>query len=344
MDATTPAKRSRRLQSPEFYSKTTVYVVCHKPYKATLLLPRLGRLSKEDVREAVAADGNCHALPKLPHGHFEVVLCRDDGTQVALFKFKDVAGCRRVSSTQHGTLSLPRARRIPMEFLVQPTTLQVGFHYMFGYNHPYEIQDGKVCLKSVQPPEWREFPDELHRTGEMLTRLRAPTTHHNYKIELASHDATHYCPFSGGGDICIFKTGSSLGAVLVTPAEQEPAEDPTLLEHASPSQEGQYTCGAIENKVGSCQHDQEVRLQLQAYMMLLCAKLLSQEIAEGHDVKQLICYGVALGVVKYPLTLLKLTIDFGKREAVYDELCKISPCPAYSAYIDLALTYVIKNV
>jgi hypothetical protein len=34
------------------------------------------------------------------------------------------------------------------------------------------------------------------------------------------------------------------------------------------------------------------------------------------------------------------TIDFGRREAVYDELCKISPCPAYPAYIDLALTYM----
>jgi hypothetical protein len=231
-----------------------------------------------------------------------------------------------------------------MEFLVQPTTLQVGFHYMFGYDHPYEIEDGKVCLKSLQPPEWREFPDELHRTGEMLTRLCETTSHRNYKIEFASHDATHYCPFSGGGDIRIYRTGSSLGAVLVTPAEQEPAEDPTLLEHASPSQEGQYTCGAVENKVGSTQQEREMRLQLQANMMLLCAKLLSQEIAEGHDVKQLICYGVALGVVKYPLTLLKLTIDFGKREAVYDELCEIRPCPAYPAYIDLALTYVIKNV
>ena len=39
--------------------------------------------------------------------------------------------------------------------------------------------------------------------------------------------------------------------------------------------EGKYRCGAIENKVGSSQHDQEVRLQLQAKIMLLCAKLLS---------------------------------------------------------------------
>jgi hypothetical protein len=343
MDATTSAKRSR-LQSPEPYSKTTVYVVCHKPYKATLSLPKFSRLSKDVVKEAIAVDGNCPALPKLPYGRFEVVFpARDDGTQVALFKFRDVAGCRSVNSTQHDTLPVPRVRPIPLGFLVQPTTLQVGFHYMFGYNHPYKIEDGKVHLESLHPPQGHEFTDELHRTGEMLTRLRE-TSHCNHTIELASHDSTHYCPFSGGGDIWIYRTGSNLGAVLVTPAEQEPAEDTTLLEHASPSQEGQYTCGAVENKVGSCQREGEVRLQLQANMMLLCTKLLVQEIVEGHDVKQLVCYGVALGVVKYPLMLLKLTIDFDKRETVYDELCTISPCPTYPAFIDLALTYVIKNV
>ena len=82
------------------------------------------------------------------------------------------------------------------------------------------------------------FPDEVQGTGEMLARLCA-ATNHKYKIELASYDATHYCPFSGGRDICIFKTWSSLGAVLMTradtAAEQEtgegsaqPTEYPTL--------------------------------------------------------------------------------------------------------------------
>jgi hypothetical protein len=86
MNDTTPATLAKRprLQSPDFYTNTTVYVVCHKPYKATLLLPRLGRLSKKDVQEAVREAGNCHGLPKLQHGHFKVVLCRDDGSQVAL--------------------------------------------------------------------------------------------------------------------------------------------------------------------------------------------------------------------------------------------------------------------
>jgi hypothetical protein len=37
-----------------------------------------------------------------------------------------------------------------MESLVHPTTIQVGFHYMFGYNHPYDIHDGTVYLVNHQ--------------------------------------------------------------------------------------------------------------------------------------------------------------------------------------------------
>ena len=84
--------------------KTTVFVLSHTPYKATLRLPRLSRFPKEMVAEAAAQQG-CKKLVALPHGHFEVLFNnRDKNYQVAVSMFRNVVGCRSTQSAQHGHL------------------------------------------------------------------------------------------------------------------------------------------------------------------------------------------------------------------------------------------------
>ena len=71
-------------------------------------------------------------------------------------------------------------------------------------------------------------------------------------------DTNHYCPFSGGGDIRIFKKDSFTGAVLQGPEPQ--SEE---LEHASLSLAEIPTSPQLDSQLTHAQKETAVRLQLQ---------------------------------------------------------------------------------
>ena len=151
--------------------KTTVFVLSHTPYKATLRLPRLSRLPKEMVAEAAAQQG-CKKLVALPHGHFEVLFNnRETNYQVAVYKFRDVVGCRATNSAQHGYLPVvsPRHREIALTWDTEK--IRVGFQYLYGYEHKYRIEQGKVILSQQVPVEPLNPLHENQRTVAMITSL-----------------------------------------------------------------------------------------------------------------------------------------------------------------------------
>ena len=82
---------------------------------------------------------------------------------------------------------------------------------------------------------------------------------------MAVRDSTHFCPFSGGGDI--YLQTDDISACLRL-SEEEEAEEGT---QGSPRKEGEIRCtGYVETKFSSAQSVDKVRKQLQADM-LVCA-------------------------------------------------------------------------
>ena len=80
--------------------------------------------------------------------------------QVAVYKFVDVVGCRTTGSVKHSHLPVPSTRDKP--FVIQDQSkVRVGFQYLFGYNHEYKVQDGKIELSSPRDIQDTEAPN-LH--------------------------------------------------------------------------------------------------------------------------------------------------------------------------------------
>ena len=186
----------------------------------------------------------------------------------------------------------------------------------------------------------------------MLYRLKnALKEADGYSVSISGGDDAHHCPFSGGGDISILNKDSSAAVVVMTPLLQQsaipsenPAENPAEV---SPKKVGESRCYAIENKVSEgvsmAQHD-NVTLQLQANMMVLCSVLLKKILVESpgnaESLNIISCYGLQIGM-SCPLKILKLSIDFEKGNMTYEELFSQHRCPFCHIYIDCALQHVI---
>ena len=359
-------KRSREA-SEETLVNTTVYVVSVTLYKAFLRLPRWTSFTREDVAKAAEKQG-VRKPPKLPLGTFEVFLSAKE-YQVAIFRFSSVTGCRQTDSAQHRKLPLPKTRHKTMqEFTREPNGIRVGFKYVFGFDHPYAVQGGKIVLESCKMPTTAPGPNtELTRTVDMVGFLQNKFRGDLY-ITLFQ-DRSHFCPFSGGGDVGIFRAGSASVALLQRTASPEPEEtqaapqeaapptetldscpsSPSLSQQQSqqvvtPPREGEYRCTSVENKVSSTQSERSVTLQLQANMLLLSSKVLVDKLKEKRtDIKLFTCYGVQLGPL-YDLKLLKLTLNFDEHELCYEELFNLPPCAFYPAFIDIALSHVLESL
>ena len=369
-------KLSHTLESSTLVD-TTVFVVGFSPYKATLRLPQWRRFSDTYIADAAAQQGI--QPPKgLPNGKYEV-LHLHDGHQVAVFKFQSTEGCRVTDSPQHSKLPIPTHRhRDIQDLMVEPNNLRVGCRYLYGYDHPYTVESKKIEFDQAVPTKKLPQESEISRTVDMIQALRSKYGD-QCDIKVFA-DTNHYCPFSGGGDIRIFKKDSFTGAVLQGPEPQSEelelldaslslAEIPTspqldsqqqiaasLPESApqcsaqklqlTPPKQGECRCGAIENKVTHAQKETAVCMQLQANMMLLCSNLLVEKIKENKDpadITMLTCYGIQLGPT-YALKILKLTIDFDKCVLLYEELFNLDQCVFYPAFIDISLFFVLENL
>lgn len=104
-----------------------------------------------------------------------------------------------------------------------------------------------------------------------------------------------------------------------------------------PPKNGERRCGAVENK-GSrlLKTPREVTLQLQANMVVLCAKQLLVAATESPNNAEKLscvsCYGAQFGTT-IPIKLLKLEIDFSEQKVKLEELFVLPMCPESGAYI-----------
>ena len=220
--------------------------------------------------------------------------------QVAVYKFVDVIGCHTTGSAKHSHLPVPSTCDKP--FVIQNLSkVRVGFQYLFGYNHEYKVQDGKIELSSEIPEVTGEYLSEHKHTARMVQDLLT-TLGEEYDIDVVSgKESTHPCPFSGGSYVRIFKKGSSSAAVLQSTSEAEesdtdtPSSSPPPPLNVTPPKRGEHRCASSENKVEHVQSISDIHLQLQANMLLLTAVLLLKKLQEDPGKADSINFLVVMG-------------------------------------------------
>ena len=127
----------------------------------------------------------------------------------------------------------------------------------------------------------------------------------------------------GGGDIQIFNEVASSAVVVRLNGEEDDASEQTVRSptdsprdtlNATPPSRGESRCGVVENNVFAQQTQTDVRLQLQANMLMTYAQVLRRQLdmrttpEELESIRTLSCYGMLLGPV-YALKLLKSSLD-----------------------------------
>ena len=138
--------------------------------------------------------------------------------------------------------------------------------------------------------------------------------------------------------LCVLGVGEGLVEVA--------GADTSALLNITPPKKGEQWCAALENKGTQCTRPPtHVTLQLQANMVLLCAKMLyesvSSEPENAEEISSLTCFGAQFGLT-YPMKLLKLKMDFDERNMSFKELFVAPVGPASGAYMDLLLCYIFQ--
>ena len=135
----------------------------------------------------------------------------------------------------------------------------------------------------------------------------------------------------GGGDIQIFNEVASSAAVVRLSGEEDdaseqtvrlPTDSPRDTLNATPPSRGESRCGVVENKVFAQQTQADVRLQLQANMLMTCAQVLRRQLDMRNTRRARVDpYPVLLWHATGPaLKLLKLTLQFGQHGLQFEEL------------------------
>ena len=174
----------------------------------------------------------------------------------------------------------------------------------------------------------------------------------HYKVKSWSGNFNRHCPFSGGGDLLIFKRHSQSAVVL----------DFNFSDEQTTSDIGRTNAGTddgitpdddtrdislgtkVSPNLGSAVDQENITLQLQANMLLLSSVLLLNEVTEDPDkaggINILSCYGLQIGL-NCPLKILKLRVDFSKKKLEYEVLLNVSPTAVHHVYVDMALQHVV---
>ena len=329
------------------------------PFKAVLDLPDIGELSKKTV-DTFLKKSKKGVLPSLPKGNF----VRLQGP-CYMFRHKLTVGCRTTKSRAH--LSLPRILKgAALSSLPLPPKERQGIGSMFfdstlrDYTIQFQKEDDKVLklgvenvqeLNVVMKRTHRKYDaNETERTITMYSAIKDCISVEK-KLTISNlRDVTNcFCPFSGGGDICICRNdmdGNSLLSGYISTTTSDGDDDDH--NQSSPKKEGDLRCTAIENKVSIHQNEESVCNQLKANM-LLCSvnQLVMHDQKERFDISKLErikCYGLAVCFPPLPIVLLELTVDFSKSTYEYKELVRcnnILDCPFV---VDCALEYIMKRV
>ena len=350
-----PTKRAKIVEGVGSVD-TVVFFLGPKPYKLKLKLPRSRGFSINEVKEAARSCGCEIELPdEHESGQFIVLRPIRPDLQVAVFTYSDTIGCSYVRSPSHADLPIPRQRHRELFDVLKntETEIRVGSKFLYNTELLYTIgeRDGQPTIQqpvrgfSCLPPY---YVNEAYKMGEMLHGLKnALKEADGYSVSISGGDDAHHCPFSGGVDISILNKDSSAAAVVMTPLLQQsatPSENPA--ENPAECSKPLFSI-IVENNVSEgvsmAQHD-NVTLQLQANMMVLCSVLLKKILVKSpgnaESLNILSCYGLQIGM-SCPLKILKLSIDFEKGNITYEELFSQHRCPFSHIYIDCALQHVI---
>ena len=343
---------------------TTLFVCDFTPQKICCALPLAQTYSIEQVEAVVNEDLH------LPLGHF-VRLPRywtQNGywmQNVGIFVHSMSVGCSKVKpSSPHKNFLFPDKNNVvPMRDLFRLTPdVKVGYSYLTGYDVPYELSpDGKLKIEvdftltdEVMPEEVpQQPPTELERTAHMLYTLSKTyadvfTVHYPTPISIGP-----LCPFSGGGDIFIerkapFTRPDTVSRMVIDTGADTGAEEE--------GEEGEGAGGGLaENKTFS---DVRSEMVLQANMMVQCASSLyrvltwqqtrkrkrEQTAHDIPDIQLVTCYGMRCGG-KFPLKILKLTMDFTNKSICFEEHFNLRvESMFYPPCVDRALKYIIDHI
>ena len=340
--------------------KTVLFVVGHTLYKVTLSLSRQNVFSFDEINEAVGRQRKPQ-IPDPGKGQFKIVASTTE-QQVAVFRYDKTTGCSKLSGA-HNLLPVPNCRHRKIKMLMQThTNIRVGSRFLYnGYDQQYTIDDkGDMFTRVECFPAPKNFQCEISRSLEMIEGLKLALGEH-YTVEYWFGNFSRHCPFSGGGDLSIFKSRSRSAVVVdlhsndgtddgtndgITPDDD--TRDISLSTKVSPTKPGEYRCVSIENKIasnlGSDVDQENITLQLQANMLLLSSTLLMNKIKEcpnkAEGINILRCYGLQIGL-NCPLKILKLSVDFSKKELEYEELLNIPTTALHHLYVDMALQHVV---
>ena len=183
---------------------------------------------------------------------------------------------------------------------------------------------------------------ENERTFEMKTELEKCLDTERFTIRADTRNSRKYCPFRGGGDIS--KSGNCSAVITTSEEEEEEEEEEGGRINVTPPQPNERRCVSIENKASGVQRYSETVLQLQANMVLTCATVLEYKLElSTAEIDSITCYGLLVGM-EYPVTLVKLTIDFIARNMLFEQLCRLRPDPFHGARIDMALNYLCESL
>ena len=315
--------------------RTVLFLCARTPWKAVLYIPQMRRIPVSLLRKA-SEDQEQPPPPSFPHGDFRVVY-NDPVVQVAIFRYRHSFGCS-TSSTEYDCLPFPvMAHKDPAAFL-RETKLRVGYRFLYGSEYEYTVKDGgKISIKDAHGCDRSQFESNRSKMFDLAVQLQAQYGS-SYSVgvgALSGHDASHYSPFTGGeDDVYISMTESGTSAVSAVVVGGIP--DQVQQQSESESTSDQETKPPMAQ-----QSPRDVTLQLQAYMVLLCAHKLEHIVTctpqDVESLQVLTCYGMQVGL-SYPLKLLKLTMDFQDHELEFQELFKGPVGVFQGAYIDIRST------
>ena len=222
--------------------KTVLFAVGYIPYKVTLWLSPRTSYSVGDVNEAVGRQ-----LPDQGKGIFMIVASTKE-LQVGVFRYDKTTGC---SKPGNKLLPRPKCRHRMMNMLMRKPDIRVASRFLYnGYDHQYNIDDkGSIyALMECVPPS-EPYHNEDVRSSQMIQDLKLTLSEH-YTVDRQGGDFSRHCPFSGEGDLSIFKSTCSAAVVNLHPNNEIPPDDDICdTTKVSPTKPGEYRCVSIENKV-----------------------------------------------------------------------------------------------
>ena len=165
--------------------------------------------------------------------------------------------------------------------------VRVGCNFFYDTNIQYQY---KVVAKKVHlvPTNITSAPTEVTTSeGEKTAGLHSQlkTYFPNCKVcMLIPLHTDSFCPITGEGDLEIFGTSEAVVEVAETMVEANEAGEEAADVTITPSKQGEQWSVVLEHKGDRRQQKpEEVTSQLQADMVLTCAKLLQKIIKASMD-------------------------------------------------------------